>query len=113
MSNALTEIAENDLLTTLEKDELALTDQLSQTTAEPELPSQESIRRIDALLDGLDAQEFSVLQLLFGLDGQEPLSAAAISQHTGLETGRVEQLRNKALARLRTLVRPAVLMNEN
>ena len=69
MSNALTEIAENDLLTTLEKDEPTLTDQLSQTTGELELPSQESIRRIDALLDGLDAQEFSVLQLLFGLDG--------------------------------------------
>ena len=113
MGNALTEIAEKDLLTTLEMDEPALIDQLSQTGGEPDLPSQESIRRIDALLDGLDAREFDVLQMLFGLDGQEPLSSAAIGQRTGLEVDQVEQLKNQALARLRSLVRPATLMNEN
>jgi len=109
MSNAPTEIAEN----VLEKDEFTLVDQLSQSAGEVADVTQESIRRIDTLLRGLDPREFDVLMMVFGLDGEAPLSIDAASARTGLSVDQVRQIKMQALAKLREPARYLSLVNEN
>jgi DNA-directed RNA polymerase sigma subunit (sigma70/sigma32) len=109
MSNVLTDIAEN----VLEKDEFTLIDQLSQSAGEVADVAQESIRRIDAMLRGLDPQEFDVLMMVFGLDGEDPLSIDAASTRTGLPIDQVRQIKMQALAKLREPARYLSLVNEN
>jgi len=109
MSNALTDIAEN----VFGKDEFTLIDQLSQSAGELMDVSQESIRRIDTLLRGLDPQEFDVMMMVFGLDGEAPLSIDAASARTGLPADLVRQIKMQALAKLREPARYLSLVNEN
>ena len=101
MSNALMEITDSDLLEALEKDEFLLLDQFCGEPAEPAEVSQEILCQIDAMLGNLNPQELEVLQLLFGLDGQEPLSSAEVGARTDLSEDQVRRIKEQALIKLR------------
>ncbi len=101
MSNALMEMTDSDLLDALEKDEFLLLDQFCGEPAEPAEMNQQVLCQIDAMLGNLDPQELEVLQLLFGLDGQEPLSSAEVGARTDLSEDRVRWIKKQALVKLR------------
>lgn len=98
MSNALMEITDSDLLEALEKDEFLLLDQFC---GEPAEVSQEVCCQIDTMLGDLNPQELEVLQLLFGLDGQEPLSSAGVGARMDLSEDQVRRIKTQALVKLR------------
>ena len=67
----------------------------------PELLDIELKQQIDGLLQSLDAQEFAVMQQHFGLDGGPPLSLQELSAHLGLDEAEVDEVRVRALNKLR------------
>jgi RNA polymerase primary sigma factor len=64
-------------------------------------------RRVTALLEHLDERERRILNLRFGLDGQEPLSLEETGKKIGVTRERVRQIEKRCLLRLRKLAREA------
>jgi len=57
--------------------------------------------QIDSALCGLVGREAEILELYFGLDGEEPMTLDQIGARFGLTRERVRQIKEKALHRLR------------
>ena len=57
--------------------------------------------QIDSALCGLVGREAEILELYFGLDGEEPMTLDQIGVRFGLTRERVRQIKEKALHRLR------------
>jgi RNA polymerase primary sigma factor len=56
-------------------------------------------------LDQLEEREATVLRLRFGFDGEEPQTFTAIGEHLGVTRERARQLEQRALSKLRQLVK--------
>jgi RNA polymerase primary sigma factor len=56
-------------------------------------------------LDQLEEREATVLRLRFGFDGEEPQTFTAIGEHLGVTRERARQLEQRALTKLRQLVK--------
>jgi len=67
------------------------------------LEREDLVRQVHALLAELPEREAYILTLRFGLDGQEPQTAAQVAKAVGLSRERVRQLEAKSL---RALVEP-------
>lgn len=57
------------------------------------------------VLDQLEEREATVLRLRFGFDGEEPHTFTAIGQYLGVTRERARQLEQRALSKLRQLVK--------
>ena len=53
----------------------------------------------------LEEREATVLRLRFGFDGEEPQTFTAIGEHLGVTRERARQLEQRALSKLRQLVK--------
>jgi RNA polymerase primary sigma factor len=71
---------------------------------EEELGSDEEIAKAVKLLGEIDTREAEVLNLRFGLDGEEPLTLKQIGKKLNLTRERVRQIQRNALARLNELM---------
>jgi RNA polymerase primary sigma factor len=58
-------------------------------------------RRIDSILGNLDIRERQVLQLRYGLHGQQPLSLGDIGKVLRVSKERIRQIEEGAMAKLR------------
>ena len=67
----------------------------------PELFDEQLKEQVDALLQSLDAQEFTIIQRHFGLDGEAPLSLEAVGALLGLDEVETDEVRVRALNKLR------------
>ena len=67
---------------------------------EADLTEADSIRRALDLMDELDERERTILQLRFGLTGEEPQTLKEIGEVLGLTRERVRQIETDALRRL-------------
>ena len=57
--------------------------------------------QLEDVLDRLDERERRIIQLYFGLDGNEPLTLEQIGNMMGLTRERIRQLKERAFSRLR------------
>ena len=57
------------------------------------------------VLDQLEEREATVLRLRFGFNGEEPQTFTAIGEHLGVTRERARQLEQRALSKLRQLVK--------
>src|SRR5436190_880411 len=64
---------------------------------------------IESVLATLKEREARILRLYFGLEGQEPMTLEEIGSQLGITRERVRQLKEKALAMLRYVVRARAL----
>ncbi len=69
------------------------------------LCDKDALEEIEEVLDVLDYRERLVIDLRFGLDGQEPKTLEEIGKKIGVTRERIRQLQNLALARLRSALR--------
>jgi RNA polymerase primary sigma factor len=69
----------------------------------PEREAQESdaLRQIERAMSVLEERERRILELRFGLAGQEPMTLEAIGLAFGLTRERIRQMQNRALVKLR------------
>lgn len=77
----------------------------SMTTPEELAYQNESIVRLNRLLDMLHPREALILRMRFGLDGKTAKTLEEVSQHIGRTRERVRQIQNQALAKLKDLMR--------
>ena len=61
----------------------------------------DALAQIDAALDALEERERMILQLRFGLRGEEPMTLEEIGEYFDLTRERIRQMQNRALAKLR------------
>ena len=73
-------------------------------TPDSRINAVESIFRLIDLLDNLDDRERQIIELRFGLRGNEPLTLEEVSTHIGRTRERVRQLQNQALLKLKELL---------
>lgn len=76
----------------------------SSLTPDVQMSTIESVFRLIDLLDKLDDRERQIIELRFGLRGQEPLTLEEVSSHIGRTRERVRQLQNQALLKLKDLL---------
>lgn len=69
-------------------------------TTETDEIQQEKSAKVQALMNVLNPQEYKVINLLFGLDGQE-MSVAEVAKVMGVMPARIRQVRDKALGKMR------------
>lgn len=74
---------------------------LNSLLPDQKLFQEEMAQKIQQCLDELSPKEAQVIELYFGLNGEEPLTLKAIGQRLGLTRERVRQIKIKALGRLR------------
>lgn len=74
------------------------------TAPEDVIGSDEEIAKAVKLLSEIDPREAEILNLRFGLDGQEPLTLKQIGKKLDLTRERVRQIQRNALARLNELM---------
>jgi len=60
-----------------------------------------SRKRLEMVLEGLDAREHEIIQLYFGLDGSEPMTLEQIGHRMGVTRERIRQLKERAFRNLR------------
>jgi RNA polymerase primary sigma factor len=60
-----------------------------------------TITQIERALDSLTEQERTVVELRFGLSGNDPWTLSAVGEMLGITRERVRQIEGRALARLR------------
>lgn len=76
----------------------------SSMTPDAQMATIESVFRLIDLLDSLDDRERQIIELRFGLRGQDPLTLEEVSAHIGRTRERVRQLQNQALLKLKELL---------
>ncbi len=87
-----------------EEGNLELGDTLEQETvpsAELEMIRTSFERRIQSMVDDLDAKEREVIKMRFGLDGEEPRTLQEIGETMGLSRERIRQIESRAKEKLR------------
>ncbi|HVO11517.1 MAG TPA: RNA polymerase sigma factor RpoD/SigA [Vicinamibacteria bacterium] len=87
-----------------EEGNLELGDTLEQETvpsAELEMIRTSFERRIQSMVDDLDAKEREVIKMRFGLDGEEPKTLQEIGETMGLSRERIRQIESRAKEKLR------------
>ena len=86
-----------------DEDEYSSYDQLYEkdNCTDGALVAEDASLEIKLLLSRLNERERSVIDLSFGLSGNEEASSADIARHLGLTGERVRQIRNQALHKLR------------
>jgi len=62
---------------------------------------EDALTQIESALDALEERERMILQLRFGLRGEEPMTLEEIGEHFDLTRERIRQMQNRALAKLR------------
>jgi RNA polymerase primary sigma factor len=67
---------------------------------EDELLTHDSLTKVLAMLETMDAREATVLRMRFGLDDHEPRTLKEIGEALGLTRERVRQIETEALAKL-------------
>lgn len=67
----------------------------------------EDLERLEKLLKTLDERKRSILEMRFGLQGDEPQTLQQISDQIGLSRERVRQLINEAIEQMRQILRSA------
>jgi RNA polymerase primary sigma factor len=65
------------------------------------LRDKDTLEEIDEVLEVLEYRERIIINLRFGLDGQEPKTLEEIGKNIGVTRERIRQLQNLALAKLR------------
>ena len=71
------------------------------TSPQADLESNDELRKMRQLLDGLESTEAKVLALRFGLDGRSPMTLKEIGRLVNLTRERVRQIERQALQRLK------------
>lgn len=61
---------------------------------------------LTALVGHLSPRDANVIRLRFGLDGQEPMTLSDVGKRYGVSKEMIRLIQNKALARLKTMIRP-------
>ena len=75
-------------------------EELLDLTTESEEIQQEMSAKVQALMNVLSPQEYKVISLLFGFDGQE-MSVAEVAKVMSVKPARIRQIRDKALGKMR------------
>ncbi|MGD0463771.1 MAG: sigma-70 family RNA polymerase sigma factor [Tepidisphaeraceae bacterium] len=68
---------------------------------------EDELRQLAELMEGMDVRAAKILNLRYGLDGDDPLTLKEIGQRVGLTRERVRQIEHETLMKLRD----AMLMN--
>jgi len=95
---------------------ITLGDVLPSTTVEEPLSALENSKRVEAIaswLEALNDDERKVTILRFGLDGEEPQTLEAIGKTFGVTRERIRQIEQKALNKLRKIVKRKHIGTEN
>ena len=74
---------------------------LHQARPERSAIEEDALTQIESALDALEERERMILQLRFGLRGEEPMTLEEIGEHFDLTRERIRQMQNRALAKLR------------
>ncbi len=69
------------------------------------LRDKDLLEEIDEVLELLDHRERAIIDMRFGLDGQDPKTLEEIGVNLGVTRERIRQLQNAALSRLRRALR--------
>ena len=80
---------------------LYVADRSRQAQTDHAAHQQELAQQLASLLEVLTPRERQVLMLLFGLEGEPPLTLQAIGELIGLTRERVRQIKEEAFAKLR------------
>ena len=73
----------------------------SQEAPEAHILSSATQEQLQDVLNNLDPRELRIMQLYFGLDGNEPLTLEQIGDLMGLTRERIRQIKERAFAKLR------------
>lgn len=113
MSDAITDMAENELLASVAPEAAAPGDSLvSNASPAVDLPA-DSLNRIDDMLAQLGEVQHRVLRLLFGLDGDTPSSPSQIGDALNMTVEQVNDLHVGALSRLRATSHEGLALSDN
>jgi RNA polymerase sigma factor (sigma-70 family) len=99
-----------------EEGKLTLEETLPSTTIDEPLSVFEQTRRVEEIaswLDTLGNDEKKVIILRYGLDGQEPETLESIGRNFGVTRERIRQIEQKAINKLRRIVKRRNIDTEN
>jgi len=99
-----------------EDGKLTLEDVLVNTSAEEPLSAFEQTRRVEEVaswLEVLGDDEKRVIILRYGLDGEEPQTLESIGKVFGVTRERIRQIEQKAINKLRRIVKRRNIGTEN